>query len=371
MLYLITGLPGNGKTLYALDTVRRRAQKEQRSVYYSGIPDLAIPDWIEFEDPEKWYELPEGAIILIDEAQRAFRPRPGRGGVPPHVEQLETHRHKGFDIYLITQHPTLIDNNVRRLAGTHWHVVRTFGMERAVIHEWGEVHLDCERNRRDSSKSNWSYPRDVYKLYKSATMHTHKRQIPKQVWYLLACLAVFGICAWLVVDGVGKAAGGAPEHRTSEPTHDELRASFTGEFAPQASREKAPMTAQEFGESLIPRVPGWAHTAPRYDEVTKPVEAPVIAGCVAMRDECSCYSQRGTRIDASPDQCKQILERGAPFYDFHYAQSGGSPAIQQQRTEPIVIGQGGQLASAPRIQSGGTSSAWGGIPANQVWGGVR
>lgn len=311
MIYLITGLPGNGKTLYTLWHIRDRAKQENRPVYVSGIPDLALTDWyqIDEEQARNWFELPDGAIIVIDEAQRIFRPRPGRGEPPPHVAQLETHRHKGYDIYLITQHPSLIDQNVRRLAGTHRHVQRTFGMQRAVIHEWGEVHLDCERRRDDSSKTTWSFPKDVYKLYKSAEVHTHKAQIPKQVWYLLALVALLvGLLVFLKVrvgDRIDGKVPGADQPASSA-------SSSPGFSSPEygSGTGDAPLTTEQYIASLTPRVPDLAYTAPRYDDVTKPTTAPFPVGCIQSGDSCKCYTQQATRYKASAEFCVNFVKFG-------------------------------------------------------------
>jgi len=67
MIYIHTGQPGAGKTLFTLQHVKRRAESENRTVFYNGIPELNIPEWQEFTDAEKWHELPAGAIIVIDE----------------------------------------------------------------------------------------------------------------------------------------------------------------------------------------------------------------------------------------------------------------------------------------------------------------
>src|SRR5205809_7156589 len=100
MITLITGLPGNGKTLYALTWLKALAEKDGRTVFYSGITDCMIPGWVEHE-PEKWPELPANSVILIDEVQRVMRPRMHGSAVPAHIAQLETHRHKGVDLVLI------------------------------------------------------------------------------------------------------------------------------------------------------------------------------------------------------------------------------------------------------------------------------
>lgn len=314
MIYLITGLPGNGKTLYTLWHVRDRAKKENRQVYVSGIPDLAITEWNQIDEAQArdWHTLPDGAIIVIDEAQRIFRPRAGRGDPPAHVSMLETHRHKGYDIYLITQHPSLIDQNVRRLSGTHRHIQRTFGMQRATIHEWGEVHMDCELRRTDSSKTIWNYPKDVYSLYKSAELHTHKVQLPKQVWYLVGLLSVLIFCVAYVYTRTqarmngevpGYNAPGQKPDKKSDPTGSGLD-QYTS-----ADRER-PLTPAEYVASLTPRIPELPHTAPRYDKLTTPTDAPYPAGCYTIGDKCKCVTQQGTPFKATHEMCINVVKNG-------------------------------------------------------------
>ncbi|WMU51306.1 hypothetical protein [Pseudomonas aeruginosa] len=47
-----------------------------RTIYYYGIPDMKLDrlksKWVEFDTPEEWYNLPDGSVIVIDEAQRVF-----------------------------------------------------------------------------------------------------------------------------------------------------------------------------------------------------------------------------------------------------------------------------------------------------------
>jgi hypothetical protein len=336
MIYLITGLPGNGKTLYTLWHVKERAEREKRQVFYSGIPELKIPEWQEVEDAEKWHELPVGSIIVIDEAQRIFRPRGRAGEPPPHIALLETHRHSGYDIYIITQHPSLIDNSVRRLAGTHRHVQRTFGASRAVIHEWGEVHLDCERKRNDSSKTVWKYPKGVYSLYKSAEVHTHKLQLPKHVWYLLICIVVFLGLAIFIKYRVGQRLDPS-QSVASKPTPETSHQ--PGQFLQTGLKpnEKEPMTAQQFIESMMPRVPGLQHTASRYDELTKPVTVPTIAGCVAIGKRCQCYTGQGTRYAASDAICRSIVGGNTPFYDFVPVQAAATGMAAQRTGDAVPV----------------------------------
>lgn len=317
MIYLVTGLPGNGKTLYTLWHIRERAKKENRQVFISGVPDLAIPEWVQIDEDEAkdWHTLPDGAIIVIDEAQRIFRPRAGRGDPPAHVAQLETHRHKGYDIYLITQHPSLIDQNVRRLAGTHRHIQRTFGMNRAVIHEWGEVRLNCELQRNDSSKTVWNFPKEVFSLYKSAEVHTHKVQLPKQVWYLAACIAVLVFLSVFLYKRTQQRT--TSETPGIEKTETKIMQRETGELS-QDTGARHPLTKTEYVAALTPRVDGIRSTAPRYDEITKPTDAPWPAACLVSKrweaghwiQKCGCIDQQGNRYATSQEACVSIAMNG-------------------------------------------------------------
>lgn len=318
MLYLITGLPGNGKTLYTIDYVRKFAEKERRPVYYHGITDLSDSlGWQEFENPEQWHELPQGSIIVIDECQKVFRPLPRAGNIPAHFSELETHRHHGFDLFLITQHPHLIDTRVRRLCGIHRHIIRAYGSHKAIIHEWPEVHSDCEKNRATSSKTVFFFPKDVFNLYKSAEMHTHKVHLPKVFYYVLICLLVISLCFWVVVRWYDKEIGQPSGETAPSSAPASLSNPPALSFAGIGQGSAPPMTPEEYINSYIPRIDGLPHTAPRYDKITEPKQAPRITGCVLQGKRCTCYTQQATKVTTPPEICKNIVQGGyMPFYDF-------------------------------------------------------
>lgn len=306
MLTLITGQPGAGKTLWTIYKVKELAEKENRQVYYSGIPDLKLP-WIELENPQDWHKLPKGSIIVLDEAQRLFRTRGVGSQVPEHVQQLETHRHHGFDLFVITQHPMLIDTNVRRLVGRHWHVMRTFGMHRATVHEFPELKSEPDKSRDGSIRTEWAYPKEVFNYYKSAEVHTHKRRIPPRVYALLLLPVIiagmaYGAYTALVDDKLTAETeqNGEPQAAAMREPHRELRP------APGSDADK-----RAYVEQHQPRVPDLAYTAPRYDDITRPVVAPKPVACLKSPTKgCKCYSQQATPLIVSPLVCEQIVEAG-------------------------------------------------------------
>jgi len=352
VLVLVTGTPGAGKTLYALNWLRAKAEKEKRPVFYSGVTDVAIPGWVEF-DPVKWVEVAKehpGALLLIDEAQRVLRPRMHGSAVPEYVAALETHRHLGVDIVVITQHPMLIDANARRLVGLHFHVVRKFGTQASTVHEWASVKENCDKNRDDSTRHDFLYPKASFGWYRSAEVHTHKARIPARLLILAALPVVFltvayGLWSWYHDDSIfGKTSAaeaaavggpGAGGRGTGVPP---------GTVGPGSSGagKGARATLADFIADHDPLVRGLPHTAPVYADVAKPVEAPYPAACVRMGSRCDCYTQQATRIaDTPPELCDQIVRYGF-FVSWKRAVPDNPPrAVAPSASAPPMPSDGG------------------------------
>ena len=202
MITVRTGLPGAGKTLFSIyDYIARPplGVAPVREVFVSGI-DL-VPDMLPFsplDEPTRWMDCPAGSLVVIDEAQRYFRNRPPGAPVPDYVSALETHRHLGIDLVLITQDSMLIDKHVRRLAGEHFHAKRVFGLSSVTMYRWQRCvddPLDFH-TKKEAEKSRRKYPKKIYKCYKSAEIHTVKRKIPLRVWATFLVLLALGPIGW-------------------------------------------------------------------------------------------------------------------------------------------------------------------------------
>lgn len=341
-IYLTTGSPGAGKTLSTLWDVENRRKAENRKVYQSGIADLLI-DWTLFgqsddpkrphmTDPSEWYDLPEGSIIVIDECQRLFRPRALSKLVPKYVEMLETHRHKGFDIYLITQHPTLIETNVRKLVETHKHLMRKFGSKWATIHEWKGVKENCDKSRKDSIETQFRYPKEVFSWYKSAEVHTVKMKMPLRVAMLFAVppvLIVAGYFAYTTLSGFGKPKPAAAPSSTSAPSIQAMSTSLPGA---SSVGKNAVSNDASFYTQWTPRFDGLAFSAPRYADLIAPVRVPVPVGCVYSGevDSSFCVTQQGTLFKPPLSFIRDFATKGF-FLDFEPGPAlsdsrGGRPA---------------------------------------------
>lgn len=368
MITLGTGLPGNGKTLFMLWYIAAKAKKENREVFYHNVKNLntdAVGPWQEFE-PEKWMDLPHGSIILIDECQEIFPKKPNGAQLPPHYNELAKHRHKGFDIFLITQHPTLIDNFVRRLVGQHFHSVRKFGLQRSTIYEWSSCQPGPETmsSQKTAVTLKWKYPKEVFGWYKSAEVHTVKRAIPAKL-----ILAVLFVCGVL---GAGWFALNKYKHRYDKPDVAVAPAGAPRSVGAVAPGVVGPVAVAPGGVpdgsvdpvaevkryvwKETPRVASMPWTAPKYDELTKPKRVPFPAACLqkgvpgrSKEISCKCYSQQGTPMPSVPlGMCMEFARNGI-FQEFDpdgdrqavARTEQGVSVLSGRPDEPVRAGQDG------------------------------
>jgi zona occludens toxin len=201
VITLITGLPGHGKTLNALYEIHTEFA-HKRPIYYkskavvdetgSGIPGLTLAGWTPFDNTHAWWDLPDGAVIVIDECQYDL-PRRSPGKEPDWIAPFAEHRKKGFDVFLITQDCRNIDYFVRRLAGRHLHFWRPMGMSRTTRWEFPcavENPLDRLEQKKASSCKLVKFPQQFFNVYQSANLHTVKRSIPAKFYVLPIALCV-------------------------------------------------------------------------------------------------------------------------------------------------------------------------------------
>lgn len=201
MFTLITGVPGSAKTLWLMNHLHEGVKfpnsENYRPIYYSGIPDVNESlKWIKLHDPQNWHEeVPDGSIVIIDEVQEYFPVRSAKNIVPNGLTAIERHRHRGLDVFFITQHPSLLDHHARRLVGQHCHLKRNFGASFSVLYRSNECMDDPKdyHTLKKAERTTFKHPKNIFGLYKSAEVHTHKFRLPK-IFYVLILLVLFIIC---------------------------------------------------------------------------------------------------------------------------------------------------------------------------------
>jgi Zonula occludens toxin len=354
MIYLTCGTPGAGKTLWTISTVEKLRQESGREVYYHGITDLAL-EWQKLDDPKQWNTLPEGSIIVIDECQGTFPNRRQTGVPPEHISALETHRHKGYDIFLITQNPQLMDNHVRKLVGEYRFLDRPSNLSYVVIHKFRHV-VDWKNQteRKGAEKERWKYPKEAFNWYKSAEVHTHKVRLPRFLIWIPVLLGVIGICIYSAYNVLsGKNREDRKNETVSSTTNNQgipspvHQGTFQGvNFQTLGQDQQArPLTKTEYLALWQPRVYEMPYSAPIYDEIARPTTFPVIGGCVKKGNECRCFSQQATHIKVEPSFCENYIEYGQfnPFRspeqaEMEYQRQQQEQQRQQHETALASIG---------------------------------
>lgn len=303
MIILITAVPGSGKTLYAVELIQQYVQ-EGRTVF-ADINGLLI-DGVE-QSPVDWRECPDGSVVVYDECQQRFGPDgAGRSGNPI-ISDLETHRHRGMDIILITQHPRLLHAHVRRLVGRHHHLFRMYGTQTAKIFtREGQIDVDKPSQLKDQDCRVWSYPKSCFGLYKSASIHTHKRQFPSWLKrsFLLGGVAV-PVVAFLFYLSADFFSGAAVAGLSAQ--------------AGGLASDKKPVQIKD--DSTSTTLPDWFSTARKQPELFADNEIVTVA-CIYTAVKCRCYESDGNLLDLSLDQCKRVaLQPLVKIPSYKYDQS--------------------------------------------------
>lgn len=292
MITLITGVPGSGKTLYAVKLIlqlvklredaRKKLETEtdpekitalkvhDRSIYVD-INGFNHDKYGTLETPEDWQTTPDGSAVFYDECQQKFGPDGGGRSKNTVIQAFEVHRHTGHDIYLITQRERLLHPNVRDLIGKHYHIQRQFGSKTVKIFSRDEVISTTSTTALNKCDMvPWQYDKKLFSAYQSATVHTHSFKMPhwlKIKLTALVLLVVFGI--YMLFNSLDFWTG-ATEYDT---------------------------TTAQVDYSLLPE------SEPFVVSVSKPNEH--LMGCAVWSNEsqCQCYTVDGFTADLSYNQC--------------------------------------------------------------------
>ena len=358
MFVLRTGLQGNGKTLNTIKEVDAKAAKDGRVVYYHNIrgfnPDHEAiqAEWLEFDNPLLWHELPQNAMVVIDEAQTFFRVRPPTSAVPAYASALETMRHRGHELHCITQNPGLIDVHFRKLCNSHIHYVR--GHKGKVVKRWEfeRVNMDVEKRNdfADGESTRVLLDKTYFGVYESVaegSQHHMKFKPPRALFVLLACVLFIGFFGYKFYQNRL-----APQESTASEFSQVSDVQSSG--LPLQSGVKKLVTTEEYVELRVPRFSDVPSSAPIYDDLAAPVTYPKLY-CLSTSDpnlvanrpvatvqdgiSCQCYTQQTTKFHTTFDFCISAARDG--YFDHakpdRQPQNNQYPSSQQHYAENQFI----------------------------------
>ncbi|WP_151838138.1 MULTISPECIES: zonular occludens toxin domain-containing protein [unclassified Acinetobacter] len=231
MSLLISAPIRTGKTLKAMELCYEYLNKGRQ--VYTNIIGIKIPGVLSVSsgigDPFDWRDLPNGSVLIWDEAHEhpAFSekdllknfkidetrfdewlehlnsdPNLSTTKIRENIakvekakkEALETrkqqirdigeallmHGHFGVEIIFITQRPAKLNADVLASVTSHFVMRRKFGMDAAIIWEFGEAMTTWSRSTASYAlnKTLWRYPKHLYKFYTSSESHQVRKSFP-------------------------------------------------------------------------------------------------------------------------------------------------------------------------------------------------
>lgn len=334
---LRTGLPGSGKSLRTIERILEELEKGT-IVYTCNINDLSIKGVIDFPDPTKWQELPSNSILFVDECQRFF-PSRRAGEVPSHIRAMETIRHAGVRLELITQRPTYIDSHIRGLCGIHEHLLRKNGQEASQLFRWDEVEDEpkSDNARRKADVTTYHFRPSLFQHYKSAEIHTMKRRFN---WRTKKGMGIFAVAALLC----GTVGWFFYTTVFAAWTQDDHQAEVVAGSAATPTTGTTPPVALDPSEDPVlkfnPRIEGMPWTAPAYDQFE--VRDYPRAFCIIVGDQskeritCNCYTQQATPLDMEDRVCVSMARNG--YFDPRLPPIGE----RERQEEPVGLAEVGE-----------------------------
>lgn len=370
-IVLITGTPGAGKTAHMVhmmlhDPIFKTPDGELRKVFTNikglELPHIAVSslkeelaqstdEQLSFHDMYTWIKKPEnhGSIVIIDEVQDVWPARSNGSQVPPNVSWLNTHRHLGVDIFVLTQNPKNIDINLRGLVNKHLHIAKNkLGMR--TLLEWKYCANNPLTQAKDAFAKVHKLDTEVFDLYKSAEIHTeNKTKVSKWVFVLPMVLLIMPIALYFsysLLKNMGKS-----EDTATETTAASAPATLDGSNSVQNAVNNAipqnPIqnTLGAKPEDFIARLAERPETKPLYDgqRQVQTMEWPV--GCIInTKSDCTCYTEQGTKIKEIPQElCKSYVADGLPFNPYK------APEQQTQQSQGNDTHQANYAADEPYI----------------------
>lgn len=363
MLVIRTGKPGHGKTLNTIREVDQTAHAQGRVVYFHNInglkPEQLQAQWFEFEEPEKWFELPADSIIVVDEAQGWFGARDPRARPPEHITRFETMRHQGHEVHLVTQDPRYLDVHLRRLCNSHIHYWRVFKSAQLLRFESEVVveKVEVKSSFKDADKKSLRLDKRYFGAYTSTNAKHHfQTKVPTKFILALCVIIGAGILVYRAyerynAEKVAPISSGAP----AGSMVDQVRDTVGAFIRPAASegQQSAPLTVEQYLGRRVPRVKDLPASAPIYDGLTSPQTFPKPV-CISTTDSrllsrnharmeiavsegavtgCRCNTQQGTRLEVSFQFCMSVVQNG--YFDDTKPDRGSTQDPRGQQPQPL------------------------------------
>lgn len=366
---LITGGIGTGKSLWTVEQLFKEHEKTPERLIYtdiSGIKHTGI-----LKAPDDWREIPNNSLIVYDEVQYRDLFSRHNSKRDKQILDLTTIRKRGIELWLITQRARFLNADVLGLVNEHVHLERV-GQKISNVYIWQEAELNITKTKKMFAfdKYRWAYPEHIFGFYESIqpdAKHNKRSYLNKAVVGIVITLVLALIGGAIFVTFASKKGISATGVETTKPEKGQVEQPIQKTNAlpvasPVASdlsvecrkgvnvekpecvkwfddlsKNKGSVSTGDNGEMVVAYNP----VQPFDDQIQKSVSyqvtaKPVFSGCIKKNGRYVGYTQQGTIIDVSQDDCRRLLENNERPFNY-FAQD------QNQQSQRSV---GEQQASA-------------------------
>ena len=293
MLYLVSATPGTGKSCWV---VKKLVEEFIEKPEYKGRPIYCNIAGLKIqgikEPPDDFRECPDGSLIIYDEAQDIEYYNSDSRANNPVAKALSKHRHRGFDIWFITQDPSLLHKYVLKNVYLHYYLwrpaqrklIEIFTFARAIVSPTKEDF----KNAYD--KTWWKFEEYYLQFYRSTVINTSKKVGSSKKWSVITtALIFFAMIAYFMYPAI------SASKKIKSPT-PENSASTTAQTVIDVKKSS----------SATASTPLPASTVPPFQPVSLPVSPPVdnrVYGVAAFNGRCTAYGFDNQPLDISKAEC--------------------------------------------------------------------
>ncbi|MDO5357471.1 MAG: zonular occludens toxin domain-containing protein [Conchiformibius sp.] len=272
-----------------------------------------------------------GSVIFVDEASEVYPPRSAATRLPVHVQGLNTLRHHGLTLILITQHPSMIDPFVRNLVGKHIHIDRK--QIGSKLYEWNTVQTSFSKTSfADAFSVPYVPDKRTFDLYTSSSKHIKFKKSLSWYWYAIPVLPfLLGGLYWFTAGSLQTMAGQTPQPKAVSQPPPVAAVPPPPLPSPTVVRQPETRADNLAASDFVPTVPGHDETAPIYNPVRRVADFPQVVGCISSSTSCRCYTQQGTEVDSIDTKACRKRMRRRPFNPYQ------DPNNQPKTDTPVNV----------------------------------
>lgn len=409
MSLLISAPIRTGKTLYTVKLIFEYLNKGRQ--VYTNIVGIKVDGVISvassINDPFDWRDLPNGSVVVWDEAHEhpAFSEQDllktfkidetpfdellqhlnSKDGITAtqeraNIQKIEKakkdalekrkeeirdigrslllHGHFGIEIIFITQRPAKLNADVLASVTSHFVMRRKFGMDAAMIWEFGEAMTTWSRTTATYAlnKTLWRYPKHLYKFYVSSENHQVRKSFPlKYVAFACVPLFLFGY-GFMKAKETGfmglfpkeQKAQVQQQHNPQSNVQQQNNSILCNEensMHPDCQAIlKAKQENQQKSQSKFSNIIYYVPSDP-YATVSAPVQElkdsdfPRLSGCIKYAGKYHGIDQQGNIMPTvKQETCKRWMSGDRPF-DYFREQNNNYQPHNQQNMQQVQINQ--------------------------------